>query len=143
MAKKRVTAKKSAPKASRSAKLPSEKESIQAPKQVEVRSERQPQTPGFHVYRHEIDGNPTGAPLIIDIPIAEGRGANPPQPVMVSFTAEMSEEHWPDQFAFRIVSLEGNSLRVMVSRVDKGSSEQGWGVKLIVHVLVVDDAGGS
>ena len=42
-----------------------------------------------------------------------------------------------------IVSLEGNSLRVMVSRVDKGSSEQGWGVKLVVHVLVIDEPAAS
>ena len=139
MAKKRVTAKKSAPKASRSAKTPSEKESIQAPKQAEVRSERQPQTPGFHVYRHEIDGNPTGAPLIVDIQIAEGRGPNPARPATVSFTAEMSEEQWPDQFGFRIILLAGASVRVMVSRVDKGSPEQGWGVKLVIHVLVVDE----
>jgi hypothetical protein len=74
----------------------------------------------------------------VDIPIAEGRGLSPARPAMVSFTAEMSEEQWPDQFAFRVVSLQGNSVRVMVSRVDKGSPEQGWGVKLIIHVLVVD-----
>lgn len=61
---------------------------------------------------------------------------------MVNFTAEMSEEQWPDQFAFRVISLEGGSVRVLVSRVDKGSPEQGWGEKLIIHVLVVDEPGG-
>lgn len=141
MAKKKVTAKKSAPNASRSAKMPIEKKSVLPAKQAKIRSERQPQATEIHVYRHEIDGNPTNAPLIVDIPIAEGRGANPPRPATVSFTAEMSQQQWPDQFAFRVVSLAGGSVRVMVSRVDKGSPEQGWGVKLIVHVLVIDEPG--
>ena len=139
MAKKRVTAKKSSPKASRSAKMPIEKKSVSAPMQSKARPERQPQSTGIRAYRYEIDGNSTNAPLIVDIPIAKGRGANPPRPAAVSFTAEMPEEQWPDQFAFRIVSLEGSNVRVMVSRVDKGSPEQGWGVKLVIHVLVVDE----
>lgn len=139
MAKKRVTAKKSAPKASRSAKTPSVKQAAPVREPEKARIKQQPQTPGFHVYRHEIDGNPTGAPLIVDIPIAEGRGPTPLRPATVSFTAEMSDEYWQDQFAFRIVSLEGGLVRVMVSRVDKGSPEQGWGVKLVIHVLVVDE----
>jgi hypothetical protein len=45
----------------------------------------------------------------------------------------MAEEHWPDQFAFRIVALEASSCRVMISRVDKGSSESSWGAKLIAR----------
>lgn len=143
MAKKRVTAKKSAPKASRSKNAPSVTRAAPARKLAKAVVKRQPQATGFHVYRHEIDGNPTNAPLIVDISIAEGRGANPPRPATVSFTAEMSDEYWPDQFAFRVVSLQGNSVRVMVSRVDKGSAEQGWGVKLVIHVLVVDETGGS
>jgi len=139
MAKKKAAAQKSAPQASRSPKSSSAKQPDLAPKQAKVRAERQPQAAGIHVYRHEIDGNPTNAPLIVDIPIAEGRGPNPHRPAMVSFTAEMPEEQWPDQFAFRVVSLEGSSVRVMVSRVDKGLPEQGWGVKLIIHVLVIDE----
>ena len=138
MAKKRVTAKKSAPKASRSKNAPSVTRAAPARKLAKAVVKRQPQATGFHVYQHEIDGNPTNAPLLVDIPIAEGRGPNPPRPATVSFTAEMSEEQWPDQFAFRVVSLEGSCVRVLVSRVDNGSPEQGWGVKLIIRVLVVD-----
>lgn len=92
----------------------------------------------MHVYHHEILENPNNAPLVVEIPISEGRGENPPTPAFVSFTAEMSEDYWPDQFAFRLVSLSGGSVRVMISRVDKGPAELGWGVKLVVHVLVVD-----
>ena len=143
MAKKKVTAKKSAPKSTRLKKTPSARQAAPARKLTKAGVNRQPQATRIHAYRHEIDGNPTGAPLIVHIPIADGRGENPPRPAAVSFTAEMSEEHWPDQFAFRVVSLEGNSVRVMVSRVDKGSAEQGWGVKLVIHVLVVDKTGGS
>jgi hypothetical protein len=139
MAKRRITAKKSAPKASRPKNTPSVKRAAPARKLAKARVKQQLQEPGFHVYRHEIDGNPTNAPLIVDIPIAEGRGPNPSRPATVSFTAEMSDEYWQDQFAFRVVSLEGGRVRVMVSRVDKGSPEQGWGVKLIIRVLVVDE----
>lgn len=92
----------------------------------------------IHVFRHEIQENPNNAPLVVEIPIAEGRGDAAPVPAFVGFTAEMSEECWPDQFAFRLVSLSGASARVMISRVDKGSAELAWGVKLVVHVLVVD-----
>jgi hypothetical protein len=99
----------------------------------------QPQaTAAMHVYRYEIDDNPNHAPLIVDIPIAEGRGENPPRPAFVSFTAEMAEEEWPDQFAFRVTSLQGHAVRVMVSRIDKGCHEQSWGVRLVIHALVVD-----
>ena len=143
MAKKRVTTKKSAPKASRSKKAPSVKRAAPARKLAKAVGKLQPQAAGFHVYRHEIDGNPTNAPLIVDIPIAEGRGPNPSRPAAVSFTAEMPEEHWPDQFAFRVVSLTGGSVRVMVSRVDKGSPEQSWGVKLVIYVLVIDEPDGK
>lgn len=76
--------------------------------------------------------------MIVDLPIAAGRGKSPPRPSFVGFTAEMAEEYWLDQFAFRILALEGDSVRVMISRVDKGSPELGWGVKLMVQVLVVE-----
>ncbi|HET6880191.1 MAG TPA: hypothetical protein VFI31_08555 [Pirellulales bacterium] len=94
-------------------------------------------SPSIHVYRHEIDENPINAPLVVEIPIAQGRGEEPSRPSFVGFMAEMSDEYWQDQFAFRIVSLTADSVRVMVSRVDKGSPDMGWGVKLIVQVLVV------
>lgn len=98
-------------------------------------------SPGIHVYQHEIGENSTNAPLIVDLPIAAGRGKSPPRPAFVGFTAEMADEYWLDQFAFRIISLDGGSVRVMISRVDKGSPELGWGVKVMVQVLVVDSAG--
>lgn len=97
--------------------------------------------PGMHVYRHEIGENLSNAPLIVDLPIADGRGEKPSAPSFVGFTAEMAEEYWQDQFAFRIISLGGDSVRVMISRIDKGSPELGWGVKLAVQVLVVDTPG--
>lgn len=92
----------------------------------------------MHVFRHEIQENPNNAPLVVEIPIAEGRGDNPASPAFVAFTPEMAEEYWQDQFAFRLLSMSGGSVRVMISRVDKGPAELGWGVKLVVHVLVVD-----
>lgn len=64
---------------------------------------------------------------------------HPSRPSFVGFTAEMSEEHWPDQFAFRIVSLDNTSVRVMISRIDNGSNDMTWGATLVVHVLVVAD----
>jgi hypothetical protein len=141
MAKKKATTKKPAPKASRPTKKSNVRQAAPKNERTSNRSQRQPRAAGIHVYRHEIDGNPNNAPLIVDIPIAEGRGKNPPRPSMVSFTAEMSDEQWPDQFAFRVISLEGDSVRVMVSRIDKGTQEQGWGVKLVIHLLVVDRLG--
>ena len=99
-----------------------------------------PSASSIHVYRHEIANNTTNAPLIVDIPIAAGRGERPSRPSFVGFTAEMSAEHWPDQFAFRIVSLDNASVRVMISRIDNGSNDMTWGATLVVHVLVVTDA---
>jgi hypothetical protein len=141
MAKKKATTKKPAPKASRPTKKSSVRQAAPKSERRSNRSQRQPRATDIHVYWHEIDGNPNNAPLIVDVPIAEGRGKNPPRPSMVSFTAEMSDEQWPDQFAFRVISLEGDSVRVMVSRIDKGTQEQGWGVKLVIHLLVVDRLG--
>ena len=138
MSKKKVAAKKPAPKASRSVKKASAKPAASESKPARNVSERPPRLAEMHAYSHAIHGNPNNAPLIVDIPIAQGRGDNPRRPSFVSFTAEMSEEHWPDQFAFRVISLEGRSVRVMISRIDKDSQELGWGVTLIVHVLVVD-----
>ncbi|MGH7136135.1 MAG: hypothetical protein ACREHD_10365, partial [Pirellulales bacterium] len=96
---------------------------------------------GIHVYRHEVGENATDAPLVVDLPIAAGRGEHPPRPAFVGFTAEMAEEYWQDQFAFRVISLDGGSVRVMISRVDKGSPDLAWGERLFVQVLVVDAAG--
>ena len=138
MSKKKVTEKKPATKASRSVKKASAKPAAPQSKPVRNLSEHPPRLAEIHAYSHAIHGNPDNAPLIVDIPIAQGRGEHPPRPSFVSFTAEMSEEHWPDQFAFRVISLEGRSVRVMISRIDKDSQELGWGVTLIVHVLVVD-----
>lgn len=137
MSKKKV-AKKSAPKVSRSVKKASAKPAASESKPARNLSERPPRLANIHAYSHAIHDNPNNAPLIVEIPIAAGRGENPPRPSFVSFTAEMSEEHWPDQFAFRVISLEGRTVRVMISRIDKDSQELGWGVKLVVHVLVVD-----
>ena len=86
-------------------------------------------------------GNSSNAPLIVDIPIAEGRGEHPRRPSFVGFTAEMADEQWPDQFAFRLISLDNSTVRVMISRIDNGSPEQGWGATLVVHVLVVVSPG--
>ena len=99
-----------------------------------------PAAGNMHVYRHEVESNPNNAPLIVEIPIAAGRGEHPTRPSFVGFTAEMTEEHWPDQFAFRIIALDNTKVRVMISRIDKGSNDIGWGAKLVVHVLVVADA---
>ncbi|HVA51752.1 MAG TPA: hypothetical protein VNH11_35755 [Pirellulales bacterium] len=100
----------------------------------------QPPSAEMYVYRHEVESNPAHAPLIVDIPIAAGRGERPSRPSFVGFTAEMNEEQWPDQFTFRILSLEGATVRVMISRIDQGPQERTWGAKLIVHVLVIADA---
>ena len=105
-----------------------------------MRSGPQPLAARIYAYRHEVASNPDNAPLIADIPIAAGRGEHPRRPSFVAFTAEMAEEHWPDQFAFRIIALESTTVRVMISRIDKGSQDLGWGAKLVVHVLVIADA---
>ena len=102
-------------------------------------AKRVPPAVNIYVYRHEVENNPNNAPLIVDIPIAVGRGKHPARPSFVGFTAEMNDDQWPDQFAFRVVSLDNTSVRVMVSRIDKGSSDMSWGAKLVVHVLVVTD----
>ncbi|HQU42801.1 MAG: hypothetical protein B7Z73_02420 [Planctomycetia bacterium 21-64-5] len=99
-----------------------------------------PPSAEMHVYRHEVESNPAHASLIVEIPIAAGRGEHPCRPSFVGFTAEMNEEHWPDQFAFRILSLEDTTVRVMISRIDQGPQERSWGAKLVVHVLVIADA---
>lgn len=140
MAKKKATAKETASLAPRPAKTATAKPTALASTGSKSVSKQQPRAETTYIYRHEIDGNPEGAPLIVDIPISAGRGANPARPSYVGFTAEMAEEEWPDQFAFRVISLDGGSVRVMISRVDKGAQELGWGVKLTVHVLVVAPA---
>ena len=139
MSKKKSAAKKSSPTPPRRRKRPSRRKPLRSSKRNPKPADRQPQAAAaLHVYRYEIDDNPNNAPLIVDIPIAEGRGENPPRPAFVSFTAEMAEEEWPDQFAFRVTSLQGDGVRVMVSRIDKGCHEQSWGVRLVIHALVVD-----
>lgn len=138
MSKKKATAKKSSPKTSRPTKKAVAKKAAPSGKRTLKPADRQSQAAAMHAYRYEIDSNPNNAPLIVDIPIAEGRGANPPRPSFVSFTAEMAEEEWPDQFAFRVTSLQSDVVRVMVSRIDKGCQEQSWGVRLVIHVLAVD-----
>jgi hypothetical protein len=101
----------------------------------------QPQGVEIHTYRHEVGGNPTNAPLTIDIPIGEGRGDEPRMPSFVGFIAELSDENWQDQFVFRIVSLGRGTVRVKITRVDRGLEELSWGANLVVNVLVVVTAG--
>lgn len=137
--------KKKATTTSKAARSP---RSVKTAKPTQARRMRKATTAHFmpppaskiHVYRHEIASNTANAPLIVDIPIAAGRGKQPSRPSFVGFTAEMSEDHWPDQFAFRIVSLDNASVRVMISRIDNGSNDMTWGATLVVHVLVVADA---
>lgn len=95
-------------------------------------------TEKIHTYRHEIGGNPNHAPLTVELDISAARGARPPLPAFVSFTAELADEQWPDQFAFRLISLQADSVRVKITRVDRGQEELSWGANLVVHVLVVD-----
>jgi hypothetical protein len=136
MAKKKAATKKAGlTKRTRSASV----KSARQPTQIRPASAPPPAT-RVYCYRHEIENNPSNASLVVDIPIAEGRGEQPVRPSFVGFTAEMGEEHWPDQFAFRIISLSETTVRVMVSRVDKNSADLSWGVKLAVQVLVVCDA---
>jgi len=101
----------------------------------------QPQNVEIHTYRHEVGGNPTNAPLTIDIPIGNGRGDEPRMPSFVGFTAEQSDENWQDQFVFRIVSLGRVTVRVRITRVDRGLEEFGWAANLVVHVMVVVPVG--
>ena len=89
-------------------------------------------------YRHEVGANPHHGPLTVEIDISAGRGSSPPMPTFVGFTAEIADERWPDQFAFRIVSLQPRSVRVTILRIDRGLEELAWGADLVVHVLVVD-----
>lgn len=91
-----------------------------------------------HAYRHEVGGNPNHASLTLDLDISTGRGPRPPMPAFVGFTAEIADEQWPDQFAFRLISLQSGSVRVKITRVDRGLEELSWGANLVVHVLVVD-----
>lgn len=130
MAKKNATStkKKSASKASSATRTKGRKTPLPATKPLPVAT---------YFYRHEVGSNPSDAPLVVDISIDEGRGAHPVLPSFVGFTAEMGEEQWPDQFAFRIVSLTEATVRVMISRVDKGAHEQSWGAKLVIHVFAV------
>lgn len=138
MSKKKAPAKKKPSTKSAASKAVRAKRTVSTGQQT-ARPEFQPPAAKIHVYRHEVDSNPNNAPLVVDIPMAAGRGQSPASPSFVGFTAEMSEEHWPDQFAFRIISLDSTTVRVMISRIDKGSDGMSWGAKLVVHVLVVSD----
>jgi hypothetical protein len=140
MSKKKAATNKKSARPSRLVKPAKAKRAVRAGKPTTARGKLLPPAGNIHAYRHEVASNPENAPLIVDIPIAAGRGEHPSRPTFVGFTAEMAEEHWPDQFAFRIVSLEAASVRVMISRVDKGSADLGWGARLVVHVLVIADA---
>ncbi len=92
----------------------------------------------WHTYRHEIGANPRHEPLTVDLDISGGRGRHPAMPAFVGFTAELADERWPDQFAFRLIRLQNGMARVRITRVDRGLEELSWGDNLIVHVLVVD-----
>lgn len=140
MAKKKATEKETAPQATRPPKKVTARPTALASAGAKSASKQAAGAESTYVFRHEIDGHPDNTPLIVDIPIMAGRGENPARPSYVGFTAEMAEEEWPDQFSFRVVALDGRRVRVMISRVDKGAQELGWGVKLIVHVLVVAPA---
>lgn len=137
MAKKKATPKKKAiAKSSRTASAKAQRKA-EPTGQSMSKPAAQPVAAGMYFYQHEIESNTSNAPLVVDIPIGEGRGEQPVRPSFVGFSAEMGEEHWPDQFAFRIIALAETTVRVMISRVDKNSQEQGWGAKLVVHVCVV------
>lgn len=136
MAKKKAAPKKKPVAKSSRAGAKSQRKA-QPTRQPTIDSAAHPVAAGMYCYRHEIESNTSNEPLVVDIPIGEGRGEQPVRPSFVGFSAEMNEEHWPDQFAFRILSLSETTVRVMISRVDKNSPEQGWGVRLVVHVLVV------
>lgn len=95
-------------------------------------------TEKVHTYRHEVGGNLNHASLTVELDISAGRGARPPLPAFVGFTAELADEQWPDQFVFRLISLQPGSVRVKITRIDRGQEELSWGANLVVHVLVVD-----
>lgn len=97
-----------------------------------------PRPAEIHTYRHEIGGNPNHASLTVDLDISSGRGSRPPLPAFVGFTAELADDQWPDQFVFRLISLQPGSVRVKITRIDRGQEELSWGANLVVHVLVVD-----
>lgn len=137
MAKKKATPKKKAiAKSSRAANAKAHPKAM-ATGQPASKPAAHPIATGMYFYRQEIESNTSNAPLVVDIPIGEGRGEHPLRPSFVGFSAEMGEEQWPDQFAFRIISLSETTVRVMISRVDKNSHEQSWGARLVVHVFVV------
>lgn len=131
-------------------KLPAAKHKPIPPKKnASKRSRQLPHTDGrpsaaapsmavVHTYRHEVGGNATHAPLTVDLDISAGRGPRPPKPSFIGFTAEITDEQWPDQFVFRLISLQPGSVRVKITRVDRGLEELSWGANLVVHVLVVD-----
>ena len=97
-----------------------------------------PRPAEIHTYRHEVGANPGHEPLTVELDISAGRGERPPTPAFVGFTAEIAEEQWPDQFVFRLISLHPHSVRVKITRVDRGLEELSWGANLVVHLLVVD-----
>jgi hypothetical protein len=139
MSKKKAAAKKKTAGPSRPASPPKSKRAGRTGQRTIDRPKVLSPAGNIYVYRHEVESNPSNAPLIVEIPIAAGRGEHPTRPSFVGFTAEMAEEHWPDQFAFRIIALDNANVRVMISRVDKGSNDMGWGARLVVQVLVVAD----
>ncbi|HEX7448451.1 MAG TPA: hypothetical protein VF306_12940 [Pirellulales bacterium] len=91
-----------------------------------------------HGYRHEVGPNPHHGSLTLDLDVSSGRGQHPPMPAFVGFTAEIADERWSDQFAFRLIAIQGGTVRVRITRVDRGLDELSWGANLVVHVLVVD-----
>lgn len=108
------------------------------PRADEHSQDRPTQETKTHCYRHEVGANLHHGPLTIDLDISGGRGKRPPLPAFVGFTAEIADEQWPDQFAFRLISLQSGIARVKITRVDRGLEELSWGDNLIVYVLVVD-----
>jgi len=135
--------KPAAPKAKRTLLLKRSRPTKSKPAEVQVTGvfAPQPQNVEIHTYRHEVGGNPTNAPLTINVPISNGRGDEPRMPSFVGFTAELSDENWQDQFVFRIVSLGRATVRVKITRVDRALEEFGWGANLVVHVMVVVPVG--
>jgi len=119
-------------------KSPARKGVKRLPRADEHSQDRPTQDAKTHCYRHEVGANPHHGALTVEVDISAGRGKHPSPPAFVGFTAEIADEQWPDQFAFRLLSLQSRVARVKITRVDRGLEELSWGDNLIVHVLVVD-----
>ncbi len=73
-----------------------------------------------------------------------GWGFGTPTPFMIQMHPRQNQftnnqnDNFPDQFATQVISTDSNSITFLITRIDPGAEDQGWGQDLEVDIFVVE-----